>query len=176
MVQVTYEMCLTNFGDLDMLWGQARDFVKNRTYDEMQQIDNYFNECYSDNDLSLTELNDILSYDSDYLLEEVLGYIKNQNDELCTPDSLVNINDDTITYAQFEQVIFNSQEVMDYISDKTKDYILNCDMDGIAAEEEYFTKWIEKIQEKTDLDSDIYSDLEELSTISFDSENWTFND
>lgn len=176
MVQVTMEMDLTNFGDLDMLWAQARSFVQERSLKELQQINDYFNECYADNDLSLTGLNDILAYDSDYILEDVLGYIKNQNEELCKPDAIVNINNDTITYDQFEQVIFNSQEVMDYISGKTKDYILNFKMTGSAAEEEYFTTWIEFIKEKTDPESDIYSDLEELTNISFDSENWTFND
>lgn len=174
MVQVTCDIDMTNFGDLDMFWGQARDFIKNRTYDEMERLNAFFDECYSDSNLSLTELNDILAYDSDFLLENALGYIKNQNNELCDPDSIVNINNEAITYDQFEKIIFNSPEVMEYISDKTKDFILNFKMDGMAAEDQFFTTWIEKIKEKTDPDSEIYSDLEELSDISFDSENWTF--
>ena len=176
MVQVTCEIDMTNFSDLDMFWGPARDFIKNRSYEELEELDQFFNECYSEGNLTLTELNDIMAYDSDYLLENALGYLKDQTGEWVSSDLITDLNSEQITYDQFEQVIFNSQEVNECISDKTKDYILNFKMDGIAAEEEFFTTWIEKIQGETDPDSEIYSDLEELSSISFDSENWNFND
>lgn len=176
MVQVTCEIDFTNFSDIDMFWGPARDFIKNRTYDEMERLNEFFDECYSDSNLSLTELNDILAYDSDYLLENALGYLKDQTGEWVSSDLITDLNSEKITYDQFEKVIFNSSEVMEYISEKTKDYILNFKMDGIAAEDQFFTTWVEKIKEKTDPDSEIYSDLEELSNISFDSENWNFND
>ena len=176
MVQVNTEICFTNFSDLDMFWGPARDFIKNRSYEELEELDQFFNECYADSNLTLTELNDILAYDSDYLLENALGYLKDQNGEFVHSDLITDLNSEKITYNQFEQVIFNSSEVNECISDKTKDYILNFKMDGIAAEDEFFTTWVEKIKEKTDPESEIYSELEELSNITFDSENWNFND
>lgn len=176
MVQVTCEIDFTNFGDLDMFWGQAKDFIKNRSYKELEMLDQFFNECYSEGNLTLTELNDIMAYDSDYLLENALGYLKDQTGEWVSSDLITDLNSEKITYDQFEQVVFNSSEVMECISDKTKDYILNFKMEGAAAEDQFFTTWIEKIKEKTDPDSEIYSDLEELSNISFDSENWNFND
>ena len=176
MVQVNTEICFTNFSDLDMFWGPARDFIKNRSYEELEELDQFFNECYADSNLTLTGLNDILAYDSDYLLENALGYLKDQNGEWVCNDSITDLNSEKITYDQFEQVVFNSSEVNECISDKTKDYILNFKMDGIAAENEFFTTWVEKIKEKTDPESEIYSELEELSNITFDSENWNFND
>lgn len=175
MVQVTYEMDLTNFGDLDMLWGQARDFVKDRSLDEMEQINNYFNECYADNDLSLTGLNDILAYESDYLLEEVLGYKKDQNDNLTDPQYLTDINDEKLSYDDFTAVIGGSSEILDYISEETKSYILNFKLDGGKTEKlDFFTNWIDAIKEKTDPDSEIYSELDDLSCIEFDNNYWTF--
>lgn len=176
MVQVTYEMDLTNFGDLDMLWGQARDFVKDRSLDEMKQINNYFNECYNDNDLSLTGLNDILAYESDYLLEEVLGYKKDQNDNLTDPQFLTDINDETISYNDFIVVMTESSEVLDYISEETKSYILNFKFDEEKTEKlDFFTNWINVIKEKTDPESEIYSELDDLSAIEFDNNYWTFD-
>ncbi len=176
MVQVNTEIDFTNYGDLDMFWGQAKEFLKNRTHSELEMLDQFFNECYSEGNLTLTELNDILAYDSDYLLENALGYLKDQNGEFQNPDILTDINCEQITYDQFEQIIFNSPEVMEYISDKTKDYILNFKMEGAAAEDQHFPYWVEKIQEKTDPDSDIYDELTDLISIRFESENWNFND
>lgn len=176
MVQITYEMDLTNFGDLDMLWGPARDFVKDRSLEEMEQINNYFNECYADNDLSLTGLNDILAYESDYLLEEILGYKKDQNDNLTDPKCLTDINDETISYNDFIAVINSSSEILDYISEDTQKYILSFKFDEEKTEKlDFFTNWINAIKEKTDPESEIYSELDDLSCIEFDNNYWTFD-
>lgn len=175
MVQVTCKIDFTNFGDLDMFWGQARDFIKNRTYNEMKRLNDYFNECYNDNDLSLTALNDILAYDSDSLLENALGYLKDQNGEFRDPDILTDINNDFLSYAQFEQVIFNQTEID--ILDKTKDFILNAEISGNSSEDLYFNNWIKRIQEenKTE-DPEIENDLENLLDFEFDNNLWIFND
>ena len=65
-------VCYRNFRDVDF-WGPAKENIKKLSFDDMDILENFFEECFPDGIYEL-QLNDFVAYDFDYLWVEILAH------------------------------------------------------------------------------------------------------
>ena len=104
MITVNVEFCLMNYNAYkDLFTRDNFDFLNNLTEKEIGMIENFINSSY-DADFNDSTLNSLLE-DRDFCYTEILGYQKNQFDEFIDPALLTDLNNDSIDFDSFYDVI-----------------------------------------------------------------------